>query len=62
MVKLKELGLACDLTESYGDFGIMVNRWWHMSLIPALRKQRQVDLYEFKVSLVYKATQRNLKN
>jgi hypothetical protein len=21
--------------------------WWDMSLIPALRRQRQVDLYEF---------------
>ena len=43
-----------------------------MPLIPALGKQRQADLHEFKVSLVYrvssrtenKATQRNhvLKN
>jgi hypothetical protein len=24
-----------------------------MPLIPALRRQRQVDLYEFKISLIY---------
>ena len=27
--------------------------WWFMPLIPALCKQRQVDLYEFEASLVY---------
>jgi hypothetical protein len=26
---------------------------WHMTLIPALRRQRLVDLREFKASLVY---------
>jgi hypothetical protein len=38
-----------------------------MPLIPALERQRQVDLYEFKASIVYrvsfkmaKSTQRNL--
>ena len=30
-----------------------------MPLISALRRQRQVDLCEFKASLVYKATQRS---
>jgi hypothetical protein len=29
-----------------------------MSLIPALRKQRQADLCEFKASLVYRASSR----
>jgi hypothetical protein len=24
--------------------------WWHTPLIPALGKQRQVDLYQFKAS------------
>ena len=40
--------------------------WWHSSLIPALRGQRQADICEFQASLVYKlssrttrATQRN---
>ena len=27
--------------------------WWHTPLIPALRRQNQVDLYEFKANLVY---------
>ena len=29
--------------------------WWSTPLIPALRRQRQVDLYEFEASLVYKS-------
>ena len=29
--------------------------WWCMSLIPALRRQRQLDLCEFEASLVYRA-------
>jgi hypothetical protein len=27
--------------------------WWYKSLFPALRRQRQADLYEFEASLVY---------
>lgn len=27
--------------------------WWHKALIPVLGRQRLVDLYEFKTSLVY---------
>ena len=30
-------------------------QWWHMPLNPALRRQSQVDLCEFKASLVYKS-------
>jgi hypothetical protein len=28
--------------------------WWHMPLIQALRRQRQVDLCAFEVSLITK--------
>jgi hypothetical protein len=28
--------------------------WWRMSLIPPLERQRQVDLCEFEISLVYR--------
>ena len=31
-----------------------VKQWWHMPLIPFLSRQRQVDLYELKASLVYR--------
>jgi hypothetical protein len=27
--------------------------WWNTSLIPAFGRQRQLDFYEFKVSVVY---------
>jgi hypothetical protein len=33
----------------------MIWWWWHRSLIPALGRQRQSDLCEFKASLVYRA-------
>ena len=29
--------------------------WWYRPLIPALGRQRQADLCEFKASLVYKS-------
>jgi len=32
--------------------------WWCKLLIPALRRQRQVDLCEFKASLVYRVSSR----
>ena len=32
--------------------------WWHTPLIPGLGRQRQVDLCEFKVSLVYRVSSR----
>ena len=36
-------------------------RWWCVSLIPALGKQRQVDLCEFEASLVYRASSRTVR-
>ena len=33
-------------------------RWWRRPLIPALGRQRQVDLFEFEASLVYRASAR----
>ena len=30
--------------------------WWCLPLIPVLGRQRQVDLYEFKDSLVYEVS------
>lgn len=36
-----------------GDHLFFGYAWLHMSLIPALWKQRQVDLCDFEVSLVY---------
>jgi hypothetical protein len=45
----------------------LAGQWWSKPLIPAPGRQRQVDLCEFKASLVYRvsprtgrATQRNL--
>lgn len=35
---------------------ISARQWWHTPLIPALGRQRQVTLNEFKVSLVYNAS------
>ena len=37
---------------------ISAELWWHTPLIPALRRQRQVDFYEFKASLVYRVSSR----
>lgn len=33
-------------------------QWWHMSIIPSLRRQTQVDHWKFKSSLVYRAHSR----
>ena len=32
--------------------------WWHTPLVPAFGRQRQVDLCEFKASLVYRVSSR----
>jgi hypothetical protein len=36
-------------------------RRWHTPLVPALGRQRQVDLCEFEVSLVYRVSSRIVK-
>jgi hypothetical protein len=40
---------------------VMLGQWWFMSLIPALGRQRQVDLCGFKASLVYRASSRTAR-
>ena len=33
----------------------IAGQWWYTPLIPALGRQRQVNLYEFEANLVYKS-------
>ena len=40
---------------------VTARRWRHTPLIPALRWQRQVDLLEFEVSLVYRSSRTDSK-
>ena len=35
--------------------------WWRMPLIPALERQKQADLCEFKSSLIYKVSSRTAR-
>jgi hypothetical protein len=35
--------------------------WWCTPLIPALGRKKQVDLYEFKASLVYRVSSRTAR-
>ena len=49
-------------TLSQGDKdGRCTGRWWYRPLIPALRRQRPVDLCEFKANLVYTVSSRTAK-
>ena len=36
-------------------------QWWYIPLIPALGRQRQLDLSEFKASLVHRVSSRTVK-
>jgi hypothetical protein len=36
-------------------------QWWRTPLVPTLVRQRQVDLYEFKASLVYRVNSRTAR-
>ena len=40
---------------------VFCQAWWHTPFIPALGRQRQVDLWEFKASLIYTATPRTAR-
>jgi hypothetical protein len=37
---------------------MLAGLWWHISLIPVLRRQRKVYLCEFEASLVYRMSSR----
>ena len=39
----------------------LAGQWWRMHLIPALGRQRQVDLSEFEASLVYRVSSRRAR-
>jgi hypothetical protein len=40
----------------------LTRQWWIMSLIPEFRRQRQVDLCEFKAGLVYRISSRTARD
>jgi len=42
-------------------FPEQAGQWCHTPLIPALRRQRQVELCEFEASLLYKASSRTAR-
>ena len=48
--------LCSVLTE--GEKLEITRQWWHMTLIPALGRQRQVELCEFTASLAYRGSSR----
>lgn len=60
-LSLSKEPLSCLLPELYDflfhimNFKYMQERW-DTPLIPALRKERQVDISEFKASLVFRVT------
>ena len=43
------------LTNEFNQSYLVSWGWWRTPSIPALRKQKQVDLCEFEASLVYKS-------
>jgi hypothetical protein len=40
----------------------LVQAWWYMPLIPALWRQRQVNLFQFETSLVYIVSSRSARD
>ena len=45
----------CSQDASIVKSTVEAGQWWHMTLIPALGRLRQADLYEFKAILVYES-------
>jgi hypothetical protein len=39
---------------------LRAGQWWHTPSIPALGRQRQLDLKEFKANLVYRVSSRTV--
>ena len=46
------------LRHYFGKKNQTAGRWWHTPLVQAFRRKKQVDLCEFEVSLVYRASSR----
>lgn len=47
--------------KSFLKIKIWARQWWRTPLVPTLVRQRQVDLYELKASLVYRVNSRTVR-
>jgi hypothetical protein len=64
--KVKAFSLNCTISVRISAGSIIENnehlgQWWCTPLIPALGRQRQVDLCEFEASIVYRASARTAR-
>jgi hypothetical protein len=59
-------GTGLGITHGVLSMGVkkaqLAEQWWGKPLIPALGRQRQRDLCEFKVTLIYKASSRTARD